>query len=206
MRTRIKICGITRVEHALLAAELGVDAIGLVFYANSPRNLEIEQARQIALATPPFVTTVALFMDAEQQTVQDVLQSVPVHCLQFHGQESEQFCNSFNRAYIKSVPMMGIDDVGAYTAAFPSATGFLLDAVQTGEAGGQGRVFDWRSMPPASQQPFVLAGGLNPENVVAAIQATGCTAVDVSSGVEVSKGVKSAEKMREFVQQVNSIQ
>lgn len=205
MRTRIKICGITRLEDALLAAQLGVDAIGLVFCAKSPRNLNIAQARELVVAIPPFVTVVGLFMDSTAEQVEDVLQQVPLHCLQFHGSETESFCNRFGYSYIKSVPMMEANDITLYTAAFPSASGFLLDAIHQGEAGGQGRTFDWQTIPQDFDRPLIVAGGLTAENVAKAIRASQCYAVDVSSGVEQSKGIKSAEKMREFIQQVQIV-
>ncbi len=204
MRTRIKICGITRREDALYAAELGVDAIGLVFYKQSPRNLTTTKAREVLHGLPPFVSVVGLFMNAEAAEVKAVMREVPLDLLQFHGGETPEFCRAFGLRYIKSVAMMDATDVKAYIARFPEAAGFLLDAVKTGEAGGSGVVFDWQKVPADAGRPLVMAGGLTPENVAHAIGRTGCYAVDVSSGVEMGKGIKSREKMRAFVEQVRT--
>jgi phosphoribosylanthranilate isomerase len=206
MRTRIKICGIKRPQDAELAAQLGVDAIGLVFYAASPRFVDTDQAQLVVRATTPFVNCVGLFLDATADYVGSVLSAVDLDLLQFHGRESKEFCESFGKKYLKSVPMLDAVDLAVFMARYPSASGFLLDAVQDGEAGGQGRTFSWSDIPKeltaSMQQPLILAGGLSPENVAEAIRVSGCCAVDVSSGVESEKGVKSAEKMRQFVNNV----
>ncbi|MBN1379641.1 MAG: phosphoribosylanthranilate isomerase [Gammaproteobacteria bacterium] len=206
MRTRIKICGIIQPEDALLAAELGVDAIGLNFYQPSPRYIGIEQAARLLRTLPAFVSTVGLFMNADGDEVKSVLDTVALDCLQFHGQESRDFCESFGRPYIKSIAMIDNADIHAYTAKYPTAAAFLLDAVQEGEAGGKGQTFDWETIPDNLPKPLILAGGLTPENVATAIRRTNCYAVDVSSGVETQKGIKSQSKIRQFVQQVNSVQ
>lgn len=203
-RTRIKICGITRPEDALYAAELGVDAIGLVFYRQSPRYLSLDRAHAVLRGLPPFVSVVGLFMNADAAEVAAVTDEVPLDLLQFHGLETAQFCGQFGLRYIKSVAMMDTPDVKAYIAQFPEASGFLLDAVKTGEAGGSGTVFDWQQVPADVGHPLILAGGLTPENVAHAVRRTRCYAVDVSSGVEMDKGVKSREKMRIFVEQVRA--
>lgn len=205
MPTRIKICGITRSADAALAAELGVDAIGLVFYAPSPRHVSIAQAQSVAAAATPFVTRVGLFLDASVTEVEQTLAAVPLDLLQFHGQENSQYCESFGKPYIKSVPMLASIDLNEFMAAYASASGFLFDAVADGEAGGQGRTFNWDAIPKRLDKPGILAGGLNPDNVAEAIHASdGCYAVDVSSGVEAEKGVKSAEKMQQFVNTVRA--
>lgn len=190
----------------MLAARLGVDAIGLVFYPPSSRYLSVSQAVAILQVVPPFVTTVGLFLDADEKAIRQVLDSVELDCLQFHGNETDAFCRSFGRRYIKSVPMVDTDDIHAYTTRYPGAAGFLLDAVSNGEAGGKGETFDWGRIPQDLAKPLILAGGLRPDNVAEAIRSTRCYAVDVSSGVEVEKGVKSPEKIRKFVEQVKSIQ
>lgn len=205
MRTRIKICGMTRVEDIRQAVELGVDAIGLVFYQPSRRYVDIGKAEQLLSAVPPFVTTVGLFLDAGRDEIRGVVDNLRLDCLQFHGRETTEFCESFGRPYIKSINMMDIDDVVACINRFPGASGFLLDAVHAGEAGGKGRVFDWHKVPADSAKPLILAGGLTVKNVAEAIRQTHCYAVDVSSGVELEKGIKSGSKMREFIQQVNSV-
>ncbi|HEY3487330.1 MAG TPA: phosphoribosylanthranilate isomerase [Gammaproteobacteria bacterium] len=202
MSTRIKICVITRNEDALYAAQLGVDAIGLVFHRQSPRYVSAAKARAALRGLPPFVSVVGLFMDVDAAEVAAVLDEVPLDLLQFHGRESAQFCRQFGLRYIKSVAMMDGPDVKSYIAQFPDASGFLLDAVRSGEAGGRGAGFDWSKVPMNADRPLILAGGLSPENVAHAIRQTGCYAVDVSSGVEADKGIKNRDKMRAFVEQV----
>lgn len=199
---RLKICGITRPEDGLLAAKLGADAVGLVFYPPSPRYVEKEQACDVIAVLPPFVNIVGLFMNAEPEFVTRMLESVPLDMLQFHGDESPEYCASFGRRYIKAVPMMDNNDVAAYTEGFASAAGFLLDAVKPGEAGGTGRSFDWSRVPENMTKPVILAGGLNSANIGEAIRRSRCYAVDVSSGVESVKGIKDPEKMRALVESI----
>lgn len=202
MRTRIKFCGITRPDDALAAARLGADAIGLVFTARSPRQLSIEAARAIALALPPLVTRVGLFMDNNATEVAAVLHDVPLELLQFHGNEDADFCRVFAKPYLKAVPMMDVGDVAAYAAWFPDAAGFVLDSHRAGAAGGSGRRFDWSRVPAGLGRPLLLAGGLAPGNVAQAIAAVRPWAVDVASGVESAPGIKDHDKMRAFVDEV----
>ncbi len=202
-RTRVKICGITRSEDALAAAALGVDAIGLVFYAKSPRFVEIEQAASICRQLPAFVTTVALFMDAEPAQVNEVIRQTRVDLLQFHGSEDPAYCSQFARPYIKALGMGG-DDSSAlieHSRAYSEAQAVLLDSHVHGAAGGTGETFDWAQLPQLDR-PVILAGGLNVDNVADAIRQVQPWAVDVSSGVEADKGIKSAELMSAFVQEV----
>ena len=196
---RIKICGITRVEDALAAAEAGADAIGLVFVDGTPRQVELDQARRIALSLPPFITRVGLFMDAEADRVKDVLKWVPLDVLQFHGRESQRFCRRFGRPWMKALAMGGDtpDDPGSYD----EADALLLDAHAPGQAGGSGETFDWSRVPDLGQR-WVLAGGLNPDNVGEACRVLRPPAVDVSSGVESSPGVKSDKLIRDFIKAV----
>lgn len=201
-RTRVKICGITRPEDGVHAAELGVDAIGLVFAAASPRAVAAGQAAEIASALPPFVTRVGLFVDADVDRVAAVLNTVTLDLLQFHGDESEVYCVQFGRPYIKAVSMRPDRDVAAYMAEYPSAAGFLLDAYHPAVAGGSGEQFDWARVPVQRPRPIVLAGGLNAGNVVEAVRRVRPYAVDVSSGVEAAKGIKDAAKMAEFIRGV----
>ena len=202
-RTRVKICGITRAEDALAAAVMGVDAIGLVFYANSPRYVGIEQAADICRQLPAFITTVALFLDAEQAHVQDVVERVPLDMLQFHGSEDAAFCERFDRPYIKALAMGSLsqDDLIRQSKAYKNARGLLLDSHVHGAAGGSGDSFDW-SIIPALDKPVILAGGLGVDNVAEAIRRVHPWAVDVSSGVEADKGIKSVELMSAFMQEV----
>ncbi len=204
MRTRVKICGITRRQDALAAVEYGADAIGLVFYPDSPRFVSTATACEIASSVPPFVTVTGLFVNAAEDAVNEVLASVPLGLLQFHGQETNGECNHFGLPFIKSVPMRpGFDSV-AMMESYPDAAGFLLDAWQPDTHGGGGKVFDWDAVPGYARKPMILAGGLTPENVAAAIHAVGPYAVDVSSGVESSRGIKSAERINAFMQGVHS--
>ncbi len=203
--TRVKICGITRIEDALVAAAMGVDAIGLVFYENSPRNVEIEQAAAICRQLPAFVTTVALFLDAEQAVVNDVLEQVPVDLLQFHGAEDPAYCERFARPYIKALGMGRLNQQGliSQSKAYKNARGLLLDSHEPGAAGGTGEVFDWNSIPVLNK-PVILAGGLTVSNVAEAVSRVRPWAVDVSSGVEADKGIKSVELMSAFMQEVEN--
>ncbi|MFD3300846.1 phosphoribosylanthranilate isomerase [Aquipseudomonas alcaligenes] len=196
---RVKICGITRVEDALAAAAAGADAIGLVFYAKSPRAVDIEQAREILAVLPPFVTSVGLFVDAERSELERILASVPLDLLQFHGDESVQQCEAFGRPYIKALRVKAGDDIAAQVARYPSAQGILLDAYVEGVPGGTGEAFDWSLIPQALSKPLILAGGLRLDNVAEAVSRVRPYAVDVSGGVEASKGVKDVEKVSAFI-------
>jgi len=202
MRTRVKICGITRVEDALAAAEAGVDAVGLVFYPASPRYVTVSRARAVCAALPPFVSVVGLFVNAAREEVQAVIDEVPVDLLQFHGGESADSCSGFGRPYIKAIGMQAGLDPLAVMAAHPHASGFLLDAWQPDTHGGGGAVFDWGQVPVRCDRPLILAGGLAPENVAAAIERLKPFAVDVSSGVEQDKGIKSADRIQAFMRGV----
>jgi len=202
-RTRVKICGITRIEDVLSAAENGADAIGLVFYDKSPRNIDIEQAKRLSRATPAFVTVVALFKDADSKFVTDVLDNVAIDLLQFHGSEPANFCRQFGKPYIKALGMLGEMDIVKQAKSYEDARGILLDAHAPGADGGTGESFDWNSIPPSLQQNLILAGGLDADNVFTAVNTVCPYAVDVSSGVEQSKGVKSAELIRRFINEVS---
>lgn len=196
---RIKICGITSVNDVLAAINAGADAIGLVFYAASPRAVSITQARQIALSAGPFVSVTGLFVDADPEFILSVLDQVPLQLLQFHGGESEEYCASFKRPYLKAIRMRPELDVHAEIARFSSASGILLDAYRPGVPGGTGETFDWARVPRESSVPIVLAGGLTPSNVGAAIAATSLYGVDVSGGVESAPGKKDHKKIASFI-------
>jgi len=202
MRTRVKICGITQAEDGRAAAKAGADAIGLVFYDQSPRCVDILQAQAICGALPPFVTVVALFVNASREWVSAVLDALPIDLLQFHGAESAHDCEGFGRPYIKAIAMQAGVDPLQTMRRYPGASGFLLDAYQPDTHGGSGIAFDWRRMPVGSEKPAILAGGLTPDNVAQAVALTRPYAVDVSSGVEVAKGIKSADKIEAFIRGV----
>lgn len=196
---RVKICGITRVEDALAAAAAGADAIGLVFYANSPRAVGIEQAQAIIAALPPFVTTVGLFVDIQRDELRRILASVPLDLLQFHGDESVEQCEGFGRPYIKALRVKAGDDIIAEVSRYPGASGILLDTYVEGVPGGTGKAFDWSLVPEKLSKPVILAGGLRPDNVAEAVRQVRPYAVDVSGGVEAGKGIKDAERVAAFI-------
>ncbi|WP_161865310.1 phosphoribosylanthranilate isomerase [Pseudomonas yangonensis] len=206
MHVRSKICGITRVQDALAAVEAGADAIGLVFYANSPRAVSVEQAAAIVQALPPFVTCVGLFVNMPRDDLQAVLQRVPLDLLQFHGDESPVDCEGYGRPYIKALRVRPGEDLAATMALYAGARGILLDTFVEGVPGGTGAAFDWSLVPPDVAKPIILAGGLEASNVAAAIRQVRPYAVDVSGGVEASKGIKDADKIRAFVQAVRNAQ
>lgn len=202
---RIKICGITRIEDALAAAAAGADAIGLVFYAPSPRAVLPAQAATILAALPPFITTVGLFVDADAAYVREVLRQVPLDLLQFHGDEDAAYCEQFERPYLKAVRVRADQDLATVAAAWPSASGILLDSYKPGVPGGTGEVFDWALVPAERRWNLVLAGGLSADNVAQAITEVQPWAVDVSGGVEAAKGIKDIEKINAFVQEVKRV-
>jgi phosphoribosylanthranilate isomerase len=201
---RSKICGITRVEDALAAVEAGADAIGLVFYAKSPRAVTVQQARSIINALPPFVTTVGLFVDASRCELGEMLDAVPLDLLQFHGDESPESCEGYHRPYIKALRVKPGDDIAAQVALYKNASGVLLDTYVPGIPGGTGEAFDWSLVPEGLSKSIILAGGLTAENVAQAIARVRPYAVDVSGGVEAAKGIKDAQKIRAFMQAVRA--
>ncbi|MGE6790758.1 phosphoribosylanthranilate isomerase [Pseudomonas guineae] len=202
---RSKICGITRIEDALAAVEAGADAIGLVFYAKSPRAVTVQQARAIISALPPFVTTVGLFVDASRCELGEILDAVPLDLLQFHGDESPAACDDYHRPYIKALRVKPGDDIAAQVALYKNASGVLLDTYVPGIPGGTGEAFDWSLVPESLSKPVILAGGLTAENVAQAIELVRPYAVDVSGGVETAKGIKDAQKIRAFMQAVKAV-
>ncbi|MBA1264732.1 phosphoribosylanthranilate isomerase [Stutzerimonas stutzeri] len=201
---RSKICGITSVADALVAAEAGADAIGLVFYSRSPRALSIAQAREIVAALPPFVTTVGLFVNASRCEINETLDAVALDVLQFHGDETPADCEGFHRPWYKALRVRAGDDIRAEAARYAGARAVLLDTFVAGVPGGTGEMFDWSLVPADLPKPLILAGGLTPQNVQQAIERVRPFAVDVSGGVELRKGVKDAARVREFVGQVRA--
>lgn len=204
LRTRIKFCGMTRAQDVALACELGVDAVGLVFAERSPRRLEIPAAAALRAQAMPFVDVVALLMDSPTDFVREVIAQVRPTVLQFHGDEDDAYCAGFGLPYLKAVAMGGdeVEPAGARFQRHPHASGFLLDSHARGGSGGTGRTFDWSRIPTAIDRPFLLAGGIGPDNVFDAIRAVHPWGVDVSSGIESAPGEKDAAKMRRFVENV----
>ena len=203
MRTRVKICGFTRIEEAVYAARQGVDAIGLVFYPPSPRHVEIEQAIRIVNALPAFTSVVALFVDEQEARIREVLARVPIDCLQFHGDEPAEACRIYDKRYIKAVSMREGIDIAALADHYHDAAGLLLDAFHPDTKGGTGSQFDWAMIPQSCTLPVILAGGLDETNAKQAVQAVRPYALDVSSGVESAKGIKDSLKIAAFIKQVN---
>jgi phosphoribosylanthranilate isomerase len=201
-RTRVKICGLTRESDVRDAAELGVDAVGLVFFAPSPRAVGIAEARPLLDALPPFVTAVGLFVDAAPEYVRQVLASVPIDLLQFHGDEPPDYCRSFGRPWIKAIRMRPGTDLPAIEEQYRSARGLLLDTYDQGAPGGTGRGFDWSLIPDRIASRIILAGGLSAENVADAVRRVRPWGVDVSGGVEAAKGIKDRAAMAAFMQRV----
>jgi len=204
LRTRVKICGITRAQDATALVQSGADALGLVFFPKSPRHVTLQQARKIATGIAPFVTVTGLFVNASADSIKEVLASVPLGLLQFHGEETNDQCNCFGLPFIKSIPMKSGTDLLSLMSAYPDAAGFLLDAWQPETRGGGGIVFDWEQIPEGIHTPIVLAGGLTPANVATAIRTVKPYAVDVSTGVERDKGIKSREKIEAFMREVRN--
>jgi phosphoribosylanthranilate isomerase len=204
MRTRVKICGVTRAEDALTACRAGADAIGLVFYPPSPRNVSVATARAIVEQLPAFVTIVGLFVDASADLIARARAEVPLDVLQFHGDESPEFCERFDAPYVKAVRMQPEVDLLEYARRYKRARGLLLDTFVTGAQGGTGRRFDWTLIPAHVPLPIVLSGGLDPENVEQAIRSVRPWAVDVSSGVEAAKGIKDPQRILAFINGVRN--
>ncbi|SNR70525.1 phosphoribosylanthranilate isomerase [Methylobacillus rhizosphaerae] len=204
MRTRVKICGITREEDAQAAVRYGSDAIGLVFYPSSPRYVAAAPAARIAAALPPFVSSVGLFVDATPGEVEAILAQVHLDILQFHGSETAEECRRYGMPYMKAVRVRHDTNLLQYAAQYHDARALLLDAYLPGMAGGTGIVFDWGLIPEQFPLPIVLAGGLNPDNVADAIRQVHPYAVDVSGGVEQAKGIKDAAKVAAFMQGVQN--
>jgi len=199
MSLRVKICGITRVEDLHAACEAGADALGFVFYAKSPRHVSVETAAALLRELPPFVQSVGLFVNADPAFVEAVLQRAPLDLLQFHGDETPADCIRHGRPYLKAIRVNPDTDLLKCAADFETAQGLLLDAFVPGVPGGTGERFDWNLIPRGLPKPLILSGGLDPDNVAAAVRSVKPWAVDVSSGVEVSKGIKDAQKIARFI-------
>ena len=210
MRTRVKICGITRPEDARAAAQAGADAIGLVFVPQSPRHVDVALAAAIRRDLPPFISSVALFVNPTVEAVESVIGQVRPDVLQFHGEESPEFCGRFGVPYLKAARVRAGTDLLQYAARYADAQGLLLDAYSPAAHGGTGERFDWSLIPREMAKPIVLAGGLDPANVAEAVRSVRPWAVDVSSGVEAAKGIntlkgiKDAARMTAFIREVSN--
>ena len=204
MRTRIKICGITRIEDAATAVSFGADAIGLIFYDPSPRVVNIQRAADIVRSLPALVHVVGVFVEPDREYVEAVLSKVRLTLLQFHGAESAEFCNSFGVPYIKTLRMSDDAEPEIYARSYPQACALLLDTYESQRYGGTGLVFSWERGMECQSSPVIIAGGIDAGNVSDAVSKSGAYGVDISTGVEISPGLKSAEKIQSFMSAVRA--
>jgi phosphoribosylanthranilate isomerase len=202
MPVRIKFCGITRVEDALAAVSLGADALGFVFYAPSPRYVDLTTATEIARQLPPFVCKVGLFVNASAAQVSHACDAVGLDVVQYHGDETPEQCAHAPRPWIKAIRVRPELDIAQESARYAAASAWLFDTYDDKLYGGSGKAFDWHRLPQHNRRPIILAGGLSPDNVGQAIRSTAPYAVDVSGGIEAAKGIKDHDKMRKFIAEV----
>jgi phosphoribosylanthranilate isomerase len=200
---KIKICGFTQAENAKQASMLGIDAIGLVFYDKSPRHVEVEDAIDIVNSLPPFINRVGLFVNAETSFIDEILCEVPIDTLQFHGDENPEQCSQYGMPFIKALRVNRETDIAKLAIDYSQASGLLLDSFDESSYGGTGKSFNWSLVNVEIDMPIILAGGLRPETVAEAIRQLNPYAVDVSSGVESSKGIKDIDKIKQFIEQAN---
>lgn len=205
MKTRIKICGITREQDVRAAVDAGADAVGLVFYKPSPRAVTIEQGAELAKAVPAFTTLVGLFVNPDRMLVEQVLARVPLDILQFHGDEPPEFCEQFHRRWIKAVRVREARDIEQAFDRYRNAAGLLVDAYDPDKYGGTGQSFNWSLIPEQRPLPLILAGGLSSDNVASAVEQVRPWAVDVSGGVESSKGIKDVSRLTDFINEVHRV-
>lgn len=205
MKTRIKICGITREQDVRAAVDAGADAIGLVFYKPSPRAVTIEQGAELAKAVPAFTSLVGLFVNPDRMLVEQVLARVPLDILQFHGDEPPEFCEQFHRRWIKAVRVREAKDIEQAFDRYRNAAGLLVDAYDPDRYGGTGQSFNWSLIPEQRPLPLILAGGLSSDNVASAVEQVRPWAVDVSGGVESSKGIKDVSRLTDFINEVHRV-
>ena len=199
MITKVKFCGITNLKDAISAAELGADALGFVFYPKSPRFISPKNAKEIIKKLPPFISMVGLFVNQSKSEVEEVIKGCPLNLLQFHGDENESFCKQYNLPYIKAITMKSDVDLLKCIQEYNSAKALLLDTFSKVARGGSGEVFDWKMIPPNTLKPIIVAGGLTPENVQTLLEVISPYGVDVSSGIEINKGLKDYKLMKKFI-------
>ena len=199
MIAKVKFCGITNINDAISASDLGADALGFVFYPKSSRFISPKKASEIIHKLPPFISTVGLFVNQSKLDVEEAIKTCPLNLLQFHGDEDELFCNQFNFPYIKAISMKPDVNLLKCIDDFDSAKALLLDSYSEDTRGGSGMVFDWKSIPLNTPKPFIVAGGLNPNNVESLLELIDLYGVDVSSGIESGKGLKDYQLMKDFI-------
>ncbi|MDC1173583.1 phosphoribosylanthranilate isomerase [Methylophilaceae bacterium] len=197
--TKVKFCGITNLKDAISAAELGADALGFVFYPKSPRFISPKNAKEIIKKLPPFISMVGLFVNQSKSEVEEVIKGCPLNLLQFHGDENESFCKQYNLPYIKAITMKSDVDLLKCIQEYNSAKALLLDTFSKVARGGSGEVFDWKMIPPNTLKPIIVAGGLTPDNVQTLLEVISPYGVDVSSGIEINKGLKDYKLMKKFI-------
>jgi phosphoribosylanthranilate isomerase len=197
--TKVKFCGITNLQDAISAAELGADALGFVFYPKSPRFISPKNAKEIIKKLPPFISMVGLFVNQSKSEVEEVIKGCPLNLLQFHGDENESFCKQYNLPYIKAISMKSDVDLLKCIQEYNSAKALLLDTFSKVARGGSGEVFDWKMIPPKTLKPIIVAGGLTPDNVQTLLEVISPYGVDVSSGIEINKGLKDYKLMKKFI-------
>jgi|TARA_B110000003_G_scaffold66406_1_gene67249 phosphoribosylanthranilate isomerase len=197
--TKVKFCGITNLQDAISAAELGADALGFVFYPKSPRFISPKNAKEIIKKLPPFISMVGLFVNQSKSEVEEVIKGCPLNLLQFHGDENESFCKQYNLPYIKAISMKSDVDLLKCIQEYNSAKALLLDTFSKVARGGSGEVFDWKMIPPNTLKPIIVAGGLTPDNVQTLLEVISPYGVDVSSGIEINKGLKDYKLMKKFI-------
>lgn len=202
-RTRVKVCGLTRPEDALAAARFGADAVGLIFYPPSPRGVDLDTARGVRGGLPPYVTVVGVFVNPESEFVERAVREAALDLVQFHGDESPEFCRRFGRPYMKAVRVHEATDLRQTVKDYADACALMLDSFEADKRGGTGKAFDWSLIPPDLEMPYVLAGGLTPDNVAEAVAAARPYAVDANSGVETRPGIKDHAKIAAFIREVN---
>ncbi len=205
MSTRVKICGLTRTEDVESAVAAGADALGFVFYEPSPRAVSIADAQTLIQSVPAFVSVVGLFVNPTEQEVREVLSRLPLDLLQFHGDESPEFCSQFQRRWIKAIRVQNREQVIQAFARYHEAAGLLVDAWDPERYGGTGKSFNWDLIPSEKPLPLILAGGLSSDNVFRAVEQVQPWAVDVSGGVERSKGIKDIQKISDFIKEVHRV-
>jgi|SRR5680860_95467 len=205
MNTRVKICGLTRVEDVKAAVANGADALGFVFYEPSPRAVTVGQVELLARHVPAFVSVVGLFVNPSEEQVREVLDRIPLDLLQFHGDETADFCGQFSRRWIKAVRVQSTEQIERAFAEYHAAAGLLVDAWDSERYGGTGHSFNWGLIPSERSLPLILAGGLSSDNVFRAVDQVKPWAVDVSGGVEKSKGIKDIEKISDFIKEVHRV-
>lgn len=204
-RVRIKMCGMTREQDVNYAIQLGVDAIGLIFARQSSRCIDIETAKSLLLRLPPFVSAVAVLVNPEVNDVNNIIENLPIDMLQFHGEESSEFCEQFNKPFIKAIPANSSEFILNACSLYKNSSALLLDTPHPELYGGSGKLFDWKIIPKNTSLPIIIAGGLNSENIAISVKTYRPYAIDLCSGIEFAKGIKDFNKMQQFMSKISEL-